>query len=346
MTALKQRLLAEIERSGPIPISEYMARCLYDADHGYYTKNADLGAEGDFITAPEISQAFGEVIGLAIAQAWMDQGCPDPFVLAEAGPGRGLLMSDILRATAKVGGFHKAMRIHLLEVSTKLRDTQKQTLSDFEQNWIEDLTALPDYPLFLIANEYFDCLPIRQYRKTEQGWQEQMIGSDGGDLRFILGRTTPLPNAPTDADFIETSPAAIAQTEAIANHIATYGGAALLIDYGMASVTYDSLQAIAGHKKVSVLDRPGEADLTAHVDFQQIKDASKACQIQGPETQGTFLERLGISARMGQLAQHSKNPQAIIRAHRRLVHPDEMGTLFKAMALTPKGAAPFSGFDA
>ena len=345
MTPLKRKLLAEIKRAGPIPVSEYMARCLYDAEHGYYTTHADLGADGDFITAPEISQAFGEVIGLALAQAWIDQGKPNPFVLAEAGPGRGVLMSDILRATSKVDGFHNAMQIYLLEVSAKLRDIQKQTLQGFDPNWIDDFTALPDQPLFLVANEYLDCLPIRQYRKTELGWQEQMIGINGDDLCFLLGRATPLPNAPQDADFIETAPAAIAQTGAIADHIASHGGAALIIDYGETSVIYDSLQAIADHQKLSVLDRPGASDLTAHVDFGQIKDAAQSCKIQGPEAQGMFLERLGISARMDQLAQRSDDPNAIIRAHRRLVHPDEMGKLFKAMAITPKNAAAFAGFE-
>jgi len=345
VTALKAKLLEEIQRSGPIPVSEYMARCLYDPEYGYYTTHAELGAQGDFITAPEISQAFGEVIGLALAQAWVDQGRPDPFILCEAGPGRGVLMSDILRASKMVEGFHQAMQLHLLEVSPKLRNAQQETLAGFHITWLEDIADLPSLPLFFVANEYFDCLPIRQYRKTDQGWQEQMIGAKGDALHFILGRATPLPNAPKDTDFIETAPAAIAQTEALAQHINNQGGAGLIIDYGEDAVTYDSLQAIAGHSKISVLERPGASDLTAHVDFGQLSQTAQSCRVQGPVSQGAFLERLGISARMNQLAQRSKDPDSIVRAHRRLVHPDEMGKLFKALALTPNTARPFSGFN-
>ncbi|HSG56960.1 MAG TPA: SAM-dependent methyltransferase, partial [Paracoccaceae bacterium] len=195
-TRLCKRLLAQIGRAGPMPVADYMTQCLLDPLHGYYTTVQPFGAGGDFVTAPEVSQMFGELLGLCLAQSWLDQGRPSPFVLAELGPGRGTLMTDLLRATAGVPGFSEAAQIWLVEASRPLRAVQAETLADYPLNFADSVSDLPDGPLFLIANEFFDCLPIRQYRRTEAGWQEQMIGAGDGELGFVLGKALPQQGVP------------------------------------------------------------------------------------------------------------------------------------------------------
>ena len=187
MTALSNIIIKQIERFGPMPISEFMTLCLLHPEHGYYTNRDALGAYGDFTTAPEISQMFGEMIGLSIAQAWIDQGMPTPFVLAELGPGNGTLVADILRATKGVPNFHSSMQLHLIEASSQMRQRQETALKDYEVTWQSYFTDLPQLPLFLVANEFFDCLPIKQFRRTSVGWQEQMIGVENNKLHFMLG---------------------------------------------------------------------------------------------------------------------------------------------------------------
>lgn len=347
MTALNNILLRQIARLGPMTVSEFMAQCLYHPEHGYYTGANPLGTKGDFTTAPEISQMFGELVGLSLAQTWLDQGAPAPFCLAELGPGSGQLMSDILRVTKSVSGFTDALQLYLCEVNANLKAQQAERLPN--PIWIRDTTELPDLPLFLIGNEFFDCLPINQYVAREDGWDEVIIAVKKGFLTF--GRRpagaieTELPKAPAGT-IIELSPAANSIAQDIAKIIAKNGGCALIFDYSSLDGG-DTLQALQQHRKVDPLYDVGASDLTAHVNFAALSDTLTGVQIAGPDPQGAFLERLGITHRAQQLAQNlsGKALESHIMAHRRLTHPDEMGQLFKAFAITAIGASIPAGFQ-
>ncbi len=352
MQALEHLLITRIEQNGPLRIDEYMVECLLHPTHGYYTTRDPLGGDGDFTTAPEISQMFGELVGLALAQAWLQQGAPGRFTLAELGPGRGTLMADILRATRQVPGFHDAMDLVLIEVSPVLRARQKTALEGFAPTWLDQTSGLPDAPLFFVANEFFDALPVRQFLRAGPGWRERLVGLKDKHLAFGLGAVLPVTDladrvhATHEGDMVMLTPAAQANMQVLADRIATFGGAGLVIDYGDRLALGDSLQAVQAHKKVDPLDSPGQADLTAHVDFGAL---IKTCQpVQTSlTTQGAFLDRLGIAARAETLAR-SLDGAALdnhITAHRRLTHPDEMGHLFKVLALTPMGAAPIAGME-
>lgn len=354
MTPLEQRLARQIAASGPMTVADYMAACLGDPEHGYYTTRDPLGAGGDFTTAPEISQMFGELVGLALAQGWLDQGAPAPFALAELGPGRGTLMADILRATRAVPGFHDALRLHLVETSPTLRQAQAATLGRDDVTWHDSITALPDLPLFLVANEFFDALPIRQAVRDGAAWRERVVGLRDGALCMGLSDPTPLPQLAhrledtKDGNIVEFSPGAEAIAAEIGTRIATLGGVALIIDYGDSRSLGDTLQAVRGHEHADPLAQPGEADLTAHVDFEALARAAHPCAHSRLTPQGVFLERLGITQRAQTLARGLTGTEleTHIAAHRRLTHPAEMGTLFKAMALFPKTATPPPGLDA
>ena len=352
MTALADLLLQRIRLSGPMTIADYMADCLLHPEHGYYTTRPPFGTEGDFITAPEISQMFGELLGLCLAQAWQDQGAPAAFVLAELGPGRGTLMADVLRATRGVPGFHAAAQVVLIEASPALRARQKATLAPYPVHWAEGIDALPEMPLFLLANEFFDALPIRQFQRHAEGWQERLVGERDGRLAFGLSAATRM--AALEHRLADTAPGEIVETcapaqaivEGIAARIDSHGGAALLIDYGDWHSRGDTLQALRRHAFADPLAEPGEADLTAHVDFEALARAAAPCAATGPVPQGVLLERLGITARAQALAGRMTGAAltAHIAAHRRLTHPEEMGQLFKALALHPRRAPPPPGF--
>ncbi|MGR3593812.1 MAG: class I SAM-dependent methyltransferase [Limimaricola soesokkakensis] len=352
MTALREILLRRIAATGPISIAEYMTECLLHPVHGYYTTRDPLGSGGDFTTAPEISQMFGELLGLCLAQAWLDQGAPEAFVLAEPGPGRGTLMADMLRATARVPGFHAAARLHLVEASPALRAVQARALP--QATWHDRIDQIPDdLPLYLVANEFFDALPIRQFVRDGAGWRERVVGHEGDKL--VFGLTAPAPLAELehrladtrDGDMVEQSPALPALTGEIGDRIARHGGAALIVDYGGRGRTGDSFQAVRDHEKVDPLAAPGEADLTAHVDFEALARAAAPAACAGPVPQGVFLERLGITARAQALAAKLEGTalDAHVAAHRRLTHPEEMGDLFKVAALHPCNAPPPPGIE-
>ncbi|WP_439822940.1 class I SAM-dependent methyltransferase [Roseicitreum antarcticum] len=538
-TPLADILVRRIRATGPISVAEYMAECLLHPQHGYYSTRDPFGQAGDFTTAPEISQMYGEVLGLALAQSWLDQGAPAPFTLAEPGPGRGTLMADILRATARVPGFHAGARLHLVEASPPLRALQAQTLAPFSTTcatpvWHDTIDTLPDAPLFLIANEFFDALPVRQFiragkddshgaatryataatpyatkadgaQAAPEGIPDNGIGRGGANLppdlwhERVIGlrpqdeapapasapastgttapqHTTPAP--PTSAaqhampdpaatpepaapdatvstsppalcfgltpaapraglahrlqntrpgDLVEICPALPGIVSAIADRIARHGGVALIVDYGDEVSLGDTLQALRHHAADDPLAHPGQADLTAHVDFDAIRRAATApaptkaapdkdtqqdtaakrpppaagaaphsgaqppaphprgaptppaaattepaaSSTSGPRAtrtptqsaadapptrpgvsvtpvtpQGMLLERLGITARARALAQPLTGAalDSHIRAHRRLTHPAEMGTLFKAIALYPRSAPQPPGF--
>ncbi|PZR00660.1 MAG: methyltransferase [Cereibacter sphaeroides] len=353
MTPLADLLIRRISATGPITIADYMAECLLHPQHGYYTTRDPFGQAGDFTTAPEISQMFGEMLGLCIAQSWLGQGAPDPFTLAELGPGRGTLMADALRATARVPGFHAAARVTLVEASPRLRARQRETLGEHPVTWTDDVTHLPEAPLFLIANEFFDALPIRQFIRRSAGWQERMVGVTEGRLAFGLSAPTPLDalqSRLTDTapgDMVETCAPATAIAADIAGIITRNGGVALLLDYGDARSRGDTLQALKSHAFTDPLVEPGQADLTAHVDFGALAQAAAPCPATRMTPQGILLERLGITARAQTLAQRLTGPalDAHVAAHRRLTHPSEMGQLFKALAFYAPGAPPPPGFD-
>ncbi len=355
MTALADLLKHRIARSGPITMADFMADCLLHPTHGYYATRDPFGQTGDFITAPEISQMFGEMIGLFLAQVWIDQGRPTPFALAEPGPGRGTLMADILRAAKAVPGFVNAAEVHLVEASKTLKEIQRNTLKKNNTvHWHSSLPTLPDMPLFLVANEFFDALPIRQFQRDENGWREQLLGLSGEALQFGLSDPAPiaaLANRITDThtgDMVETCQPAQAFMAEIDARISHYGGVALIIDYGDWRSLGDTLQALRNHTPEDPLANPGNADLTAHVDFEAIATAAPHLQATAMTPQGVFLERLGITQRAQMLAQNLAGAalEDHISAHRRLTHPEEMGTLFKTLAFTPKGAPTPPGFAA
>lgn len=349
MTPLAALLIERIRLGGPITVADYMAECLLHPVHGYYTTREPFGAAGDFTTAPEISQMFGELVGLALAQAWLDQGAPQPFTLAEVGPGRGTLMADVLRATARVPGFHAAAKVVLIEASPRLRAIQAETLSRYTNlSWADDVAALPQQSLFLIANEFFDALPVRQFQREAAGWRERLVGSRDGGLAFGLSDLMPRPPSAAAiehaqvGDTVEICQILAVVREEIAARVQEFGGLALCIDYGDWRSKGDTLQALRQHRFDDPLAHPGEADLTAHVDFEALA-GDRPCHY---TTQGSFLIRLGIEARAERLAQGLTGAalQSHLAALRRLTHPQEMGSLFKVLALSGTGSPLPPGF--
>ena len=352
--SLKDRLRAEIAQSGPISVADYMARCLHDPEDGYYATRPALGADGDFITAPLVSQMFGELIGLWAVETWARMGRPAAFVLAEMGPGDGTLMSDALRAARLAPEFLAAARLYLVETSIPLRERQAGALADgpLTASWTERLEQLPEGPLILIANELLDCLPAKQFVRVPSGWAERRVGlDDRGQLAFGLAPTIARPGLPTDADegsLWELSPAQQALGSAIGGRISSQGGAALLIDYGRdAAGPGDTLQALVRHRKVDPLADPGAADLTVWADFPAVLQAARdaGAETSGPLPQGEFLQRLGLDHRAAALIRSRPGlAETIGRQRARLADPDQMGTLFKACTVHSSGLTP-PGFE-
>jgi SAM-dependent MidA family methyltransferase len=349
MTPLARLLAERIRETGPITVAEYMTECLLHPVHGYYTTREPFGSGGDFTTAPEISQMFGELFGLALAQAWLDRGSPAPFTLAELGPGRGTLMADVLRATRGVPGFQAAARVTLVEASPRLRQVQSLTLSAGAPTWLDRVEDLPAAPLFLIANEFLDALPIRQFQNGPEGWRERLVGVHGDALAF--GLSAPLPEvpdtpafrqAPGDVLVEDNLPARMAAAE-VARRIARHGGVAYWIDYGGWRSGGDTLQALRAQAPDDPLAHPGQADLTAHVDFEPLAALAPAFAY---DSQGAVLGRLGIDARAGHLARGLTGAalDSHLAAHRRLTDPAEMGSVFKVLAVTSAGAPMPPGF--
>ncbi|WP_103172866.1 class I SAM-dependent methyltransferase [Paracoccus sp. SY] len=344
MTPLAEIIAGRIRATGPITLADYMEICLLHPQYGYYATRDPFGVRGDFTTAPEIHQMFGELCGLALAQAWMDQGRPAPFTLAEPGPGRGTLMADMLRAIRKAPGMAEAAEVALIEASPHLRQVQRDRLGAVTH--LDGVEDMPGKPLFLVANEFFDALPIRQYQHGPDGWCERMVGLSDDGLRLGLGPVVDLPRDGRPGDVVEECPAAPAIVEAIARRIAVHGGAAILVDYGGWNGYGDTFQALRDHRPEDPLAHPGEADLTAHVDFAPLAAAAirAGAVASRPIHQGDWLMSLGAGQRAERLA--AAGDEGAMTALRRLTHPDEMGHLFKAMAIWPKGAPPVPGFDA
>ncbi|MBZ9936445.1 class I SAM-dependent methyltransferase [Mesorhizobium sp. BR1-1-16] len=347
LVTLEQRLIARILATGPITIADYMAACLGDPEHGYYMRRDPFGASGDFITAPEISQMFGELIGLWAVETWRRMGEPRAFVLAELGPGRGTLMADALRAARLSPDFLAAARIALVETSPHLMAMQRARLAGHDITFAARAEDLPDGPAIVIANEFFDALPIRQFVRVADGYAERMVGVVDGRLAFGLRPDAVIEGVmgdPPEGAVVEIAGPAAAVMATLAERIAALGGAVLAIDYGHDGGFGDTLQAMRRHAFVASLDEPGSADLTAHVDFAALAATARAAGATAFPlmTQGDFLIRLGLVERAGRLgAGKDAAAQQVIRAAaERLAGPDAMGTLFKVLVVARNGLVP------
>jgi NADH dehydrogenase [ubiquinone] 1 alpha subcomplex assembly factor 7 len=366
---LEADIRRRIARDGAMPVAEFMAACLYDPQHGYYNCRAPFGAAGDFVTAPEISQMFGELIGLWSAAAWRSMGEPDPVALIELGPGRGTMMADALRAVRTVPAFRKAARVHLIETSRDLAMRQRRTLAgiaDVMLRWHGTIDEVPEGPAIILANEFFDALPVHQAERRggPNGWHERAVAINAAGELVLTAAAAPLAgfearlpaavrNAPVGAIFEwrEDRLAHDIARRAIAGGAGGAGGVALVIDYGhVASSIGDTFQAIRSHRYASPLALPGLADLTAHVDFEALARTARqaGARVHGPVGQGTFLKRLGIEARAAALQRRLPEAErgAIAAALERLIGPGPagMGVLFKATAFSASQIDCLPGF--
>ena len=354
--SLKDRLVRDIRESGPITVADYVTRCLHDPQDGYYATRPAIGATGDFITAPMVSQMFGELIGLWAVEVWQRLGAPERVRLVEVGPGDGTLMADALRAARLAPDFLQAVDLILIEPSAPLREAQARMLadSDVHPRWVSALDRIEtDAPVILIANEVLDCLPARQFVKTEDGWAERRVGvSDDGDLLFGLVKITGgfrRPEYPVDpGQTIEISDQQAGFGRDLAQLVKAASGAALLIDYGRAKAgAGDTLQALRRHRKVDPLATPGEADLTQWADYPTVLEAAvrTGADVTGCVSQGAFLKALGIEARAQKLMQARPDAAPVIqRQLDRLTAPDQMGELFKAAAIFSPRSLALPGF--
>ena len=341
----------QIRTNGPMSIATYMGLCLTHPRLGYYKSADPLGAQGDFITAPEVSQMFGELIGFFLVNLWQQLKEPRSFTLLELGPGRGTLMSDVMRVAQRAEGFSNAAHLQLFETNPALKSEQEKRLGQYLPYWADKLDAVSDDPLLVVANEFFDALPIRQFVRGEDGWHERQVGLREGKRALGLSPTPLpgdlLPEAVRDAPVGSIYEAAIAGGEVMASlaaKVAAQGGAILVIDYGYARTqTGETLQAVARHAYTDPLENPGGADLSAHVDFEALgKVAAKAGLVVQPVTpQGLFLKRLGIGERAAALARANPDQMdAIESALKRLLAPDQMGELFKVFVAATPGIKP------
>ncbi len=326
---------------------------------GYYRSGDPIGSKGDFITAPEISQLFGELLGIWCVETWEALGRPNKFSLVELGPGRGTLMADLLRAAKIRPDFGMAAKIHLIEVNPHLQNKQRMALGEnSDVSWHQDLPVLPEYPLIIIANEFFDCLPVRQFVMTEQGWRERGVGFDEqGELSFvILDRIVTeatLQKYIRDSDMTgqiaEISPDRNSYMKKLTAMLAKRTGRGLFIDYGHTKSNLgDTLQAMRHHHYVDALSSQGEGDLTAHVDFEALTAAASSgdVTVYGPVSQGRFLTKMGIEMRARTLSGAGNTRQfTIVESDlERLVSPAQMGSIFKVLAVSSRGLPSPAGF--
>lgn len=365
MTELNKHLIKLIKLHGPLSVSSFMTEALTNPKYGYYVNQNPFGSEGDFITAPEISQMFGELIGLWFADIWLKMNRPPKIHLIELGPGRGTLMADFIRALYVLPDFLDAIELHFVEASEQMAEVQKQKLAKFEgkKNWHQTvnsaLTATGTEPVFVIANEFLDALPIRQFQKGELGWHERMVTVDenGDGLAVMLSpfpvQDAQLPEKLKNAELhsvIEVSPMAEYITAQICKHIKKNDGVALFIDYGYTEYqTGETLQAVKNHQYTGVFDEPGYADLSAHVNFRKLSEIidKSGLGVLGPVTQGKFLRNIGIEDRVTSLSKKATPEQAktIISSLNRLVASNEMGKLFKVLGIVSSDDIDVVGFE-
>jgi NADH dehydrogenase [ubiquinone] 1 alpha subcomplex assembly factor 7 len=349
VSVLEDRIRGAILADGPMPVSLYMLMCLHDPRDGYYATRPAVGR--DFTTAPETSQVFGELLGAWAVHEWRAMGSPSPFHLVELGPGRATMMRDMLRAAKGDAAFLAAMELALVEASPALRIVQAEALGDFAPAFADGIEKVPDGPAIILANEFLDCLPVRQFVRDAGVWRERAVGIDPAThgLHFGLGGPADLPEGVTpEGDEAEYAPGLETMAALLAGRFARHRGRAVFIDYGPARYAPgDTLRAFREGQQVDPLAEPGACDLTADVDFGRF---ARVCEkaglaVHGPVEQGDLLERLGAQARVERLA--GANPvraSEIAAAVRKLTAPDEMGSRFKAICLGPKGAAPPAGF--
>ncbi|GHA17216.1 ATP synthase subunit beta [Devosia pacifica] len=341
----------QIRSQGPMSIASYMGLCLTHPKQGYYRRADPLGAAGDFVTAPEISQMFGELVGFFLVNLWQQMQEPNPFNLLELGPGRGTLMSDIMRVACRAEGFREAVRINLLETNPALIEQQRLQLSEYQPKWVDEFDELEDGPLLVVANEFFDALPIRQFVRDADGWRERLVGLIDDRLGFGLGPTaippTAMPEAVQNAEPGEVFEVGITAGEVmgrLAVQVARRGGAILAIDYGYPETGVgETLQAVRQHRYADPLEAPGETDLSAHVDFNALKAVTSrtGLEVHPLLDQGTFLWRMGIGERAAALVKaNPDHADAITVARDRLIGEKGMGTLFKAFCAASPGLKP------
>ena len=359
MTGLAATIARRIRREGPLSVAAFMAMALHDPRIGYYVRRDPIGRAGDFITAPEISQIFGELIGLWCADLWQRIGKPDPVTLTELGPGSGALTLDFLRAAAALPEFRRALQLYLVEASPVLRAVQQRRLAAAEPVFVASIDELPEGPLLLVANEFLDALPIRQLVRGRAGWSERVVTLDAEDrLVFADAPENPaltllVPAALREVPpgtVVEICPAAAALAGSLGARLLQHPGVALFVDYGyFASAPGATLAAVHRHAAAGVLDDPGDADLSAHVDFGAFAAAAHAAGavVHGPVAQGRFLAALGAEARLGALSARATPAQRAFldSGLRRLLDPAQMGTLFKVLALTSPGLPAPVGFE-
>ena len=363
MTPLEKHLRDRIAESGPLTVEQFMEDALGHPAFGYYMTRDPFGEHGDFTTAPEVSQIFGELIGAWLASVWQAMGTPSPVSLIELGPGRGTLMSDALRATRGVPGFHAAVRVGLVETSLVLRERQEAALSDAgieAVKWYRDVSQIPPGPSLIVANEFFDALPVRQFVVRDGVWFDRLVGIDPTTDALVFKEADvpakphllpPGMGAVRDGDVAEVSPVGLRCMHTLAARLVDHGGAALIIDYGHAETAVgDTLQAVRGHRYASVLEAPGDQDLTTHVDFAELaRVATDAGAVTfGPTRQAAFLSRLGIDIRLQRLLGNAKDDEtasALVAGARRLIDAGQMGELFKVLAVTSAGLTEPAGFD-
>ncbi|PWB93443.1 class I SAM-dependent methyltransferase [Methylosinus sporium] len=358
MSALRQDIAELVAQDGPITLETYMTLALSHPSKGYYMTRDPFGAGGDFITAPEISQMFGELIGLWAQEAWRAAQSPSPLRLVELGPGRGTLMGDALRVARIAPEFLSALDVHLVETSPLLEARQRQTLANAPASvsWSADIARVPDGPAIIIANEFFDALPVRHFVQTERGWSERLVGlDDSGALAFGVGEGVEpdLTVAAQEGSIIEIGAIGARIMGDIAARLVAQGGALLVIDYGYTQTALgETLQAVSRHAYVDPLEAPGEADLTTHVDFASLARAAAAAgaKVQGPVTQGAFLRQLGVVERAEALKKRATTEQRaeIDIALARLIGAGDpkrdMGELFKVIAVTHPDMPLLPGF--
>jgi SAM-dependent MidA family methyltransferase len=344
---LERRLARLIATNGPIPVATYMAQ----ANAHYYAQGAAIGRQGDFVTAPEVSQMFGELVGLWFADLWERAGRPHPAHYVELGPGRGTMAVDVLRAMASAG-LNPA--VELIETSSALREQQAGKLP--KARWHDQLDSLPsDGPLLIVANEFFDALPVRQLIATPQGWRERLVAIDGDRFVPVAGPLLgggSIPDHLRSAEpgtILEVRPAASAIAAGVAERLAVQGGATLIIDYGACRTGHgETLQAVEAHDHADPWTHPGGRDLSAHVDFEALGDAVRrgGIRLSGPVEQGKWLNALGISVRAASLARAApERAEEIEQARHRLTDPQQMGSLFKVMAFSAAGWPAPAGFE-
>lgn len=354
-TALARELRQLIAIEGPMPFEKYMALCLGHPRFGYYMTRDPFGVNGDFTTAPEISQMFGELVGLWVADVWQSMGSPQSFNLVELGPGRGTLMKDVLRSLKVVKGCLQAAHVHLVEMSTVLQLIQIETLKDYPIAWHNSIETLPEgVPSIIIANEFFDALPVRQYIRVKDYWHERTVAVDPHGalyMSYVPAPETIIEKSGKDGDILEVAPQAVSCMATLAQRIHTDGGAFLCFDYGYVSgVNGDTVQALKAHQPIDVLACPGQADVTAHVNFSALKVAAQrfGCAVHGPITQGDFLDNLGINIRAAMLKKRATSEQAhaIDLAVERFLDRDDkgMGQLFKVLAVCHPALNEIVGF--